>query len=40
MMGPESAAGIAAIGGTLCGLVWVGRWRDVKPPEPQARRAK
>lgn len=36
-----SAGSIAAIGGTLYGLVRVGRWwRDVKPPEPKARRAK
>lgn len=29
---------IAAFGGTLYGLVCVGRWyRDVKPPEPKAR---
>jgi hypothetical protein len=36
-----SAESIAAIGGTLYGLVRVGRWwRDVKTPEPKARRAK
>ena len=34
-----SAEGISAIGGSLYGLVRVGRWwRDVKPPEPKARR--
>jgi hypothetical protein len=37
----KSADGIAAIGGALYGLVRVGRWyRNVKPPEPKARRAK
>jgi hypothetical protein len=36
-----SAESIAAIGGALYGLVRVGRWwRDVKPPEPKARRAE
>lgn len=36
-----SAEGISAIGGGLYGLVRVGRWwRDVKPPEPKARRVK
>ena len=36
-----SAESISAIGGGLYGLVRVGRWwRDVKPPEPKARRAK
>lgn len=36
-----SAESIAAIGGALYGLVRAGRWwRDVKPPEPKARRAK
>lgn len=35
-----SAESISAIGGGLYGLVRVGRWwRDVKPPEPKARRA-
>ena len=34
-----SAEGISAIGGGLYGLVRVGRWwRDVRPPEPKARR--
>jgi hypothetical protein len=34
-----SAESISAIGGLLYGLVRVGRWwRDVKPPEPKARR--
>jgi hypothetical protein len=37
----NSAESISAIGGLLYGLVRVGRWwRDVKPPEPKARRAK
>jgi hypothetical protein len=36
-----SAESISAIGGGLYGLVRVGRWwRDVKPPEPKARRAR
>jgi sugar phosphate isomerase/epimerase len=36
-----SAESISAIGGVLYGLVRVGRWwRDVKPPEPKARRVK
>jgi hypothetical protein len=36
-----SAEGISAIGGALYGLVRAGRWwRDVKPPEPKARRVK
>jgi hypothetical protein len=36
-----SAEGISAIGGGLYGLVRVGRWwRNVKPPEPKARRAE
>ena len=36
-----SAESISAIGCGLYGLVRVGRWwRDVKPPEPKARRAK
>lgn len=36
-----SAEGISAIGGGLYGLVRVGRWwRNVKPPEPKARRAR
>lgn len=36
-----SAESIAAIGGALYGLICVGRWwRDVKPPEPKARRAR
>ena len=36
-----SAEGISAIGGSLYALVRVGRWwRDVRPPEPRARRAK
>lgn len=36
-----SAESISAIGGILYGLVRVGRWwRDVKPPEPKARRVK
>ncbi len=36
-----SAESISAIGGGLYGLVRVGRWwRNVKPPEPKARRAK
>jgi hypothetical protein len=35
-----SAESISAIGGGLYRLVRVGRWwRDVKPPEPKARRA-
>ena len=35
-----SADSISAIGGGLYGLVRVGRWwRDIKPPEPKARRA-
>jgi hypothetical protein len=30
-----------AIGGGLYGLIRVGRWwRDVKPPQPKARRAR
>jgi hypothetical protein len=34
-----SAEGISAIGGGLYALVRVGRWwRDVRPPEPKARR--
>lgn len=37
----KAAESISAIGGTLYGLVRVGRWwRDVKPPEPKARSAK
>jgi hypothetical protein len=37
----ESAESISAIGAILYGLVRVGRWwRNVKPPEPKARRAK
>ena len=36
-----SAESIAAIGGALYGLIRMGRWwRDVKPPEPKARRAR
>ncbi len=36
-----SAESISAIGGGLYGLIRVGRWwRDVKPPEPKARRVK
>ena len=36
-----SAESIAAIGGALYGVIRTGRWwRDVKPPEPRARRAK
>jgi hypothetical protein len=36
-----SAERISAIGFGLYGLVRGGRWwRDVKPPEPMARRAK
>lgn len=36
-----SAESIAAIGGALYGLIRTGRWwRDVKPPEPKARRAR
>jgi DNA-directed RNA polymerase specialized sigma24 family protein len=36
-----SAEGISAIGGALYMLVRVGRWwRNVKPPEPKARRVK
>lgn len=36
-----SAESISAVGGGLYGLVRVGRWwRDVKPPEPKARRPK
>ena len=36
-----SAESISAIGAALYGLVRVGRWwRDVKPPEPKARRAQ
>jgi len=36
-----SAESISAIGFGLYGLVRVGRWwRDVKPPEPKARRTK
>ena len=35
-----SAGGVSAIGGVLYGLVRVGRWyRNVRPPEPKARRA-
>lgn len=35
-----SAESVSAVGGCLYGLVRVGRWwRDVKPPEPKARRA-
>ena len=37
----RSAGAISAIGGFLYMLVRVGRWwRDVKPSEPKARRAK
>jgi hypothetical protein len=37
----KSAEGVAAIGTTLYGLIRVGRWwRNVKPPEPKARRVK
>ena len=37
----KAAESISAIGGTLYGLIRVGRWwRNVKPPEPKARRAK
>ncbi len=37
----KAAESIGMIGGTLYGLVRVGRWwRDVKPPEPKARRVK
>lgn len=37
----KAAESISAIGGALYGLVRVGRWwRDVKPPEPKAQRAK
>ena len=36
-----SVESISGIGGALYGLVRVGRWwRDVKPPEPKARRVK
>jgi hypothetical protein len=36
-----SAESISAIGGSLYGLVRLGRWwRNVKPPEPKARRDK
>jgi hypothetical protein len=36
-----SAESIAAIASALYGLIRVGRWwRDVRPPEPKARRAK
>ena len=36
-----SAESVSAVGGCLYGLVRIGRWwRDVKPPEPKARRAK
>ena len=37
----KAAEGISAIGGMLYGLVRVGRWwRNVKPQEPKAQRAK
>jgi hypothetical protein len=37
----KAAESISAIGGALYALVRLGRWwRDVKPPEPKARRAK
>ncbi len=37
----KAAESISSIGGILYGLIRVGRWwRDVKPPEPKARRAK
>jgi DNA-directed RNA polymerase specialized sigma24 family protein len=37
----KAAEGITAIGAALYGLIRLGRWwRDVKPPEPKARRAK
>lgn len=36
-----SAESLSAVGGLLYGLIRVGRWwRNVKPPEPRARRAK
>jgi len=36
-----SAESVSAVGGCLYGLVRIGRWwRDVKPPEPKARRAE
>jgi hypothetical protein len=36
-----SAESVLAIGGGLYGLIRIGRWwRDVKPPEPKARRAR
>jgi hypothetical protein len=36
-----TAESISAIGGLLYGLIRVGRWyRNVKPPEPKAWRAK
>ena len=36
-----SAESLTGIGGVVYGLVRVGRWyRDVKPPEPKARRTK
>jgi len=37
----NSAESIAAVAGVLYGLIRTGRWwRDVKPPEPRARRAE
>lgn len=37
----NSAESIAAVAGVLYGLIRTGRWwRDVKPPEPKARRAE
>jgi hypothetical protein len=37
----KAAESIGMIGGTLYGLIRTGRWwRNVKPPEPKARRAK
>jgi hypothetical protein len=37
----QSAESLIEIGGAVYGLIRVGRWyRDVKPPEPKARRAK
>jgi len=37
----KSAESISAIGGLLYGLIRAGRWwRNVKPPEPKARRAE
>ncbi len=37
----KAAGGIGMIGGTLYGVIRVGRWyRNVKPQEPKARRVK